>query len=65
MGQPGTSRHRYGGAMGRFDARSAHARWCSQAQRVDLDYYDGFYGPEATLRTHRNHLAQWHTAPKR
>ena len=32
----------------------------AQAQHIDLDYYDVFYGPEAILETHRQHLTRWH-----
>jgi len=32
----------------------------AQAQHIDLDYYDTFYGSEAYLETHRQHLDQWH-----
>lgn len=31
-----------------------------QAFHLDLDFYDRFYGPGAYLRTHANHLRDWH-----
>ena len=39
---------------------SVYVRMYAQAQHIDLDYYDAFYGPEAYLETHRQHLARWH-----
>ncbi|MBA2595135.1 MAG: hypothetical protein H0V00_00730 [Chloroflexia bacterium] len=48
--------------FGKFPATipSIYVRMYAQAQHIDLDYYDAFYGPEATLETHRQHLARWH-----
>jgi hypothetical protein len=48
--------------FGRFPATvpSVSVRVYAQAQHLDLDFYDQFYGPEATLETHREHLARWH-----
>jgi hypothetical protein len=49
-------------AFGKFPATipSVYVRVYAQAQHIDLDYYDQFYGPEAYLETHRQHLARWH-----
>src|SRR5215216_2393574 len=49
-------------AFGKFPATipSVYIRIYAQAQHIDLDYYDQFYGPEAYLETHRAHLARWH-----
>jgi hypothetical protein len=49
-------------AFGKFPATipSVYIRVYAQAQHIDLDYYDQFYGPEAYLETHRQHLARWH-----
>jgi hypothetical protein len=49
-------------AFGKFPATipSIYVRMYAQAQHIDLDYYDTFYGPEASLETHRQHLARWH-----
>ena len=54
--------------FGKFPATipSVYVRMYDQAQHIDLDFYDQFYGPEAYLETHRAHLARWHrpaTAP--
>jgi len=48
--------------FGKFPATipSVYVRMNAQAQHIDLDYYDAFYGPEASLETHRQHLARWH-----
>ncbi len=48
--------------FGKFPATipSIYVRMYAQAQHIDLDYYDAFYGSEATLETHRQHLARWH-----
>jgi hypothetical protein len=48
--------------FGKFPATipSVYVRMYAQAQHVDLDYYDAFYGAEATLETHRQHLTRWH-----
>ena len=34
----------------------------TQAQHVDLDFYDRLYDDGATLETHRRHLERWHGA---
>lgn len=49
--------------FGKFPATipSIYVRMYAQAQHIDLDYYDAFYGPDASLETHRQHLARWHT----
>jgi hypothetical protein len=49
-------------AFGKFPATipSVYVRMYAQAQHIDLDYYDQFYGPESYLETHRQHLAKWH-----
>jgi hypothetical protein len=49
-------------AFGKFPATipSVYVRVYAQAQHIDLDYYDAFYGPDAYLETHRQHLASWH-----
>jgi hypothetical protein len=31
-----------------------------QAHHLDLDFYDTFYKPGAYLKTHANHMKQWH-----
>ncbi|QDG53025.1 hypothetical protein FIV42_20435 [Persicimonas caeni] len=31
-----------------------------QAQHLDRDFYDEFYGPGAYLETHRHHMERWH-----
>jgi hypothetical protein len=48
--------------FGKFPATipSVYVRMYGQAQHIDLDYYDTFYGPGAYLETHRQHLARWH-----
>ena len=48
--------------FGKFPATipSVYVRMYAQAQHIDLDFYDRFYGPEAYLETHREHLARWH-----
>jgi hypothetical protein len=33
-----------------------------QAHHLDLEFYDEFYKPGAYLRTHADHMAQWHGA---
>jgi len=49
-------------AFGKFPTTipSVYVRVYAQAQHIDLDFYDRFYGPEAYLETHREHLARWH-----
>jgi hypothetical protein len=49
--------------FGKFPATipSVYVRMYAQAQHIDLDYYDAFYGPDASLETHRQHLARWHS----
>jgi hypothetical protein len=49
-------------SFGKFPATtsSIYVRMYAQAQHIDLDYYDAFYGPEAYLETHRQHLIRWH-----
>jgi hypothetical protein len=32
-----------------------------QAQHIDLDFYDKFYNPGAYLRTHAEHMKNWHS----
>jgi hypothetical protein len=32
-----------------------------QAHHLDLDFYDAFYKPGAYLKTHANHMKQWHS----
>jgi hypothetical protein len=32
----------------------------TQAHHLDLDFYDAYFGPDAYLETHRQHLARWH-----
>ena len=32
----------------------------TQAQHIDLDFYDRFYGDGAYLQTHRDHQCDWH-----
>ena len=48
--------------FGKFPATipSVYVRVYAQAQHIDLDYYDRFYGSEAYLESHRQHLARWH-----
>ena len=48
--------------FGKFPATipSVYVRMDAQAQHIDLDFYDRFYGPRAYLETHRKHLARWH-----
>jgi hypothetical protein len=48
--------------FGKFPATipSVYVRIYAQAQHIDLDYYDAFYGPDAYLETHRQHLTRWH-----
>jgi hypothetical protein len=48
--------------FGKFPATipSVYVRVYAQAQHIDLDYYDRFYGPESYLETHQEHLARWH-----
>jgi len=48
--------------FGKFPATipSVYVRMYAQAQHIDLDYYDTFYGSEAYLETHRQHLDRWH-----
>jgi hypothetical protein len=31
-----------------------------QAHHLDLDFYDKFYNPGAYLKTHADHMKQWH-----
>jgi hypothetical protein len=31
-----------------------------QAHHIDLGFYDEFYNPGAYLKTHADHMAQWH-----
>jgi hypothetical protein len=31
-----------------------------QAHHLDLDFYDIFYRPDAYLKTHDQHLSEWH-----
>lgn len=47
---------------GKFPATlpSIYARLYAQAQHIDLDFYDQFYGSEAYLHTHASHLEKWH-----
>jgi hypothetical protein len=33
---------------------------CLQAHHLDLEFYDKFYEPGSYLRTHADHLANWH-----
>lgn len=35
-----------------------------QAFHLDLEFYDTFYAPGAYLRTHADHMASWHDAPR-
>ena len=48
--------------FGKFPATlpSILVRMYAQAQHIDLDFYDRFYGPESYLETHREHMARWH-----
>jgi hypothetical protein len=47
--------------FGKFPATapSIYARFYAQAQHIDLDFYDKFYGPESYLETHRRHEERW------
>src|SRR5215213_9159159 len=49
-------------AFGKFPATipSTYARVYAQAQHIDMDFYDRFYGPESYLDSHRDHMARWH-----
>jgi hypothetical protein len=49
-------------SFGKFPATipSVYVRMYAQAQHIDLDYYDAFYGPDASLETHRQHVTRWH-----
>lgn len=49
---------------GKFPASlpSIYARFYAQVQHIDLDFYDKFFGPDAYLATHRDHLQKWHEA---
>jgi hypothetical protein len=31
-----------------------------QAHHLDLDFYDHYFGPEAYLSTHAEHMMRWH-----
>jgi hypothetical protein len=48
--------------FGKFPATipSVYVRMYAQAQHIDLDFYDRFYGADSYLETHREHLARWH-----
>ena len=35
-----------------------------QAHHLDLDFYDRFLKPGASLRTHAEHTRRWHGAPE-
>ena len=47
---------------GRFPATvpTVHLGPVTQAQHIDLDYYDRFFQPGAYLHTHATHQAVWH-----
>ena len=47
---------------GRFPgtAPSIYMRPLVQAQHIDTDFYDMFYGEKSYLDTHRHHIEQWH-----
>jgi hypothetical protein len=49
-------------AFGKFPATipSTYARVYAQAQHIDMDFYDRFYGPESYVDSHRDHMARWH-----
>jgi hypothetical protein len=48
--------------FGRFPASipSVYVRIYAQAQHIDLEFYDRFYGPGSYLETHRRHMELWH-----
>jgi hypothetical protein len=37
-----------------------HVLMYLQAQHLDVDFYDEFFGPGAYLPTHADHQARWH-----
>ena len=52
---------------GRFPGTlpSFYMRAYTQAQHIDMEFYDKYYGPQAYLDTHVNHMKKWHdTNPK-
>ena len=49
----------YGKFPGTVDAM--HLMWFMQVHHLDLEFYDGFFKPGAYGRTHRDHMATWHS----
>ncbi|MGB3892933.1 MAG: hypothetical protein WA942_01605 [Mycolicibacter sinensis] len=41
---------------------TVHVLMYLQAQHLDTDFYDEFYGPGAYLRTHAEHQQRWHAS---
>ena len=31
-----------------------------EAQHIDLEFYDHYFGPGVYLRTHADHMERWH-----
>lgn len=52
--------------FGKFPATlpSIYARVYVQAQHIDLAFYDHFFGPDAYLPTHLEHMERWHRSPR-
>jgi len=40
---------------------SIYSRPCVQAQHIDHEYYDKFYGSDSYLESHRDHMCKWHS----
>ncbi|HLI07928.1 MAG TPA: hypothetical protein VKV40_15270 [Ktedonobacteraceae bacterium] len=55
------AQHIYG-TYGRFPARypTILLRIYAQAHHLELAYYDRFFGQEAYLQTHKEHMERWH-----
>ncbi|MGH7907038.1 MAG: hypothetical protein ACREP6_10450 [Candidatus Binataceae bacterium] len=51
-------------AYGKFPATipSIYMRAYAQAQHIDLDFYDKFFGPDSYLASHAQHMRKWHGA---
>jgi hypothetical protein len=49
---------------GRFPATipTFYMRCYTQAQHLDMDFYDKFYGPGFYLDSHREHMQKWHAS---
>jgi hypothetical protein len=51
---------------GRFPATipTFYMRPYTQAQHLDMEFYDKFYGPQFYLDSHREHMQKWHAGER-